>query len=66
MGLICFIEPWHGVGDIKMILFGLSSGLFWGLGIVLTKREFNKHAPDIMAFTVWKMLFGGLSMVRVA
>lgn len=66
VGLICFIEPWHGVGDIKTILLGLGSGLCWGLGTVLTKREFNKHAPDIMAFTAWQMLFGGLAMVPVA
>jgi drug/metabolite transporter (DMT)-like permease len=66
VGLICFIEPWHSVGDIKTILVGLGSGLCWGLGTVLTKREFNKHVPDIMAFTTWQMLFGGLAMVLVA
>ncbi|WP_251863790.1 DMT family transporter [Achromobacter sp. Marseille-Q4962] len=65
-GLICFIEPWGGMGDVKPVLLGLGSGFCWGVGTVLSKRMFDRHAPDIMTFTAWQMLFGGLVMVPVA
>ena len=66
IGLICFVEPWNGLGDMRPVLLGLGSGLCWGVGTVLSKRMFERHAPDVMTFTAWQMLFGGLVMVPVA
>jgi len=66
IGLVCFVEPWNGLGDIRPVLLGLGSGLCWGIGTVLSKRMFERHAPDVMTFTAWQMLFGGLVMVPVA
>ncbi len=66
LGLICFLEPWNGVGDYQPVLLGLLSGFFWGLGTVLSKRMFDQHKPDILVFTAWQMFFGGLVVVPVA
>ena len=64
VGLVCFVEPWNGLGDIRPVLLGLGSGLSWGVGTVLSKRMFDRHAPDVMTFTAWQMLFGGLVMTQ--
>ncbi|MDQ6216862.1 DMT family transporter, partial [Achromobacter insolitus] len=66
IGLVCFVEPWNGLGDIRPVLLGLGSGLCWGVGTVLSKRMFERHAPDVMTFTAWQMLLGGLVMTPVA
>ena len=66
IGLVCFVEPWNGLGDIKPVLLGLGSGLCWGVGTVLSKRMFERHRPDVMVFTAWQMLLGGLVMAPVA
>ncbi|MDM9557951.1 MULTISPECIES: DMT family transporter [Bordetella] len=65
-GLVCFLEPWGGMGDAAPVLLALGSGLCWGLGTVLSKRMFDLHAPDLMTFTAWQMLLGGLVMTPVA
>ena len=66
IGLVCFVEPWNGLGDIKPVLLGLGGGLCWGVGTVLSKRMFERHRPDVMVFTAWQMLLGGLVMAPVA
>lgn len=66
VGLVCFVEPWNGLGDIRPVLLGLGSGLSWGVGTVLSKRMFDRHAPDLMTFTAWQMLLGGLIMTPAA
>jgi len=67
-GLLCFLEPWAGglAGGPAPILLGLAGGLCWGLGTVLSKRMFDRHAPDILTFTAWQMLLGGLAMLPLA
>ena len=65
-GLVCFIAPWGGMGDIAAVLLAAGGGLCWGLGTVLSKRMFNRHAPDLMTFTAWQMLMGGAASVPVA
>lgn len=66
IGLVCFVEPWNGLGDIRPVLLGLGSGLSWGVGTVLSKRMFERHKPDVMTFTAWQMLLGGLAMAPLA
>lgn len=66
IGLVCFVEPWNGLGDIRPVLLGLGSGLSWGVGTVLSKRMFELHKPDVMTFTAWQMLLGGLVMAPLA
>ena len=66
MGLVCFLEPWGGVGDWSSVVLAVAGGLSWGLGTVLSKRMFDLHAPDLMTFTTWQMLLGGLLTVPAA
>ncbi len=65
-GLVCFLEPWHGMGDAVPVVLGVLSGLCWGLGTALSKRMFEQYSPDIVTFTAWQMLFGALLMTPVA
>lgn len=66
-GLLCFVAPWKGlVGGLLPIALGTMAGLFWGLGTVLAKRAFDRHAPDVLVFSAWQMLLGGLAIVPVA
>jgi drug/metabolite transporter (DMT)-like permease len=66
VGLLCVMQPWRPIGDGASIVLALSSGLCWGLGTVLAKKGFNRHQPDIIAFTGWQMFLGGAVMVPVA
>jgi len=66
IGLVCFLEPWGGMGDALAVLLALAGGLSWGLGTVLSKRMFDRHAPDLMTFAAWQMLVGGLVLVPAA
>ena len=65
-GLVCFLEPWAGMGDWLSVILAVAGGLCWGLGTVLSKRMFNLHAPDLMTFTTWQMLLGGLMTLPAA
>lgn len=65
-GLLCVIEPWHTLGDTASVLLGLAGGLSWGVGTVLAKVMFNRYKPDVVAFTGWQMLLGGLVVIPVA
>ena len=65
-GLVCFLEPWGGMGDLTAVVLALGGGLSWGLGTVLSKRMFERHAPDLMTFAAWQMLLGGLLLVPIA
>ncbi|WP_442862071.1 DMT family transporter [Bordetella sp. 02P26C-1] len=65
-GLICFLEPWHGLGNWLSATLAVGAGLSWGLGTVLSKRMFDRHAPDVMTFTAWQLLLGGMAAVPAA
>ncbi|WP_415790465.1 DMT family transporter [Bordetella tumulicola] len=65
-GLVCFLEPWQGLGDWFPAVCAVAGGLFWGLGTVLSKRMFDLHAPDLMTFTTWQMLLGALMTLPAA
>lgn len=65
-GLICYLDPWGGMGDWLSVVLAVTGGLFWGLGTVLSKRMFDQHAPDLMTFTTWQMFLGGLVTLPAA
>jgi drug/metabolite transporter (DMT)-like permease len=66
LGLVCVIEPWRGLGNIHNALLAVGGGAAWGLGTVLSKRMFERHAPSPLAFTAWQMLFGALALCVIA
>ncbi len=61
-GLVCVMEPWHGVGTLRAALLAVAGGLGWALGTVLSKRMFQLYAPSPLSFTAWQMLFGAVAL----
>ncbi|WP_114239510.1 DMT family transporter [Dyella sp. C9] len=66
IGLVCIIEPWHGLGNARSTFLAIGAGLAWAMGTVLSKRVFIRHAPTPLNLTAWQMLFGALALVVVA
>jgi len=65
-GLVCVIEPWRGLGNMHSALLAVGGGAAWGMGTVLSKRMFQRHAPSPLAFTAWQMLLGALGLGVIA
>ena len=65
-GLVCVMEPWHGLGSLHSALLAVTGGVGWALGTVLSKRMFQLHAPSPLSFTTWQMLFGALALGIIA
>ncbi|WP_445145499.1 DMT family transporter [Dyella sp. Tek66A03] len=66
VGLVCIIEPWHGLGNTSSTLLAIGAGMAWAMGTVLSKRVFTHHAPTPLNLTAWQMLFGAIALVIVA
>lgn len=66
LGLLCIIEPWRGLGNMQSTALAIGGGASWGLGTVLSKRMFERHAPSPLAFTAWQMLLGALGLCVIA
>lgn len=60
VGLVAIIAPWQGMGSIYGSLLALAGGASWGLGAVLSKLMFKRHAPEVLNLAVWQMLLGVL------
>jgi drug/metabolite transporter (DMT)-like permease len=65
-GLVLVLEPWRGLGSLHSALLAIAGGAFWGLGTVLSKRMFERHAPSPLSLTAWQMLIGSLVLGLVA
>ncbi|WP_266183585.1 DMT family transporter [Dyella humicola] len=65
IGLVCIIEPWHGMGNTGSTLLAIGAGMAWAMGTVLSKRVFLHHAPTPLNLTAWQMLFGSIALVIV-
>ena len=68
-GLLLVLEPWHGVGALGSALLAIAGGLAWAIGMVLSKREFNKRTlrgAGALSLTAWQMLAGSVGLVIVA
>ena len=62
IGLLCIIEPWRPMGSVMSTLLAILGGLAWAVGTVLSKRLFQRHAPDVLNLTAWQMLAGGVAL----
>ena len=65
-GLVCVMEPWHGLGSLHSSLLAVAGGFAWALGTVLSKRMFELHAPSPLSFTAWQMVFGAVALGVIA
>lgn len=66
IGLLLIIAPWQGVGELEPVLLAIAGGFCWGLGTVLSKRQFQRGAVSLLSLTAWQMLFGTLGLVSLA
>ncbi len=60
VGLVAIIAPWQGMGSLTGSLLALGGGASWGLGTVLSKMMFQRHAPNVLGLTMWQMALGAL------
>ncbi|MEO7071693.1 MAG: EamA family transporter [Rhodanobacter sp.] len=65
-GLLCIIEPWHAMGSVLSTTLAIAGGAMWAAGTVLSKRMFQRHAPEVLSLTAWQMLIGGAVLGVVA
>ena len=66
LGLVCIIEPWHGLGNATSTALAIAGGAAWAGGTVLSKRLFRQHAISALSLTAWQMLAGGVVLGLVA
>jgi drug/metabolite transporter (DMT)-like permease len=66
LGLLCILEPWHGLGSPFGTALALAGGAAWAAGTVLSKRLFQRHTVSALALTSWQMLIGALALGGVA
>jgi drug/metabolite transporter (DMT)-like permease len=66
LGLLCILEPWHGLGSPFGTALALAGGAAWAAGTVLSKRLFQRHGVSALALTSWQMLVGALALGAVA
>jgi drug/metabolite transporter (DMT)-like permease len=66
LGLVFIIEPWRGFGGAQSSLLAVGGGVLWGLGVVLSKRLFQRCHSTALSLTTWQMLFGALLLSAIA
>jgi drug/metabolite transporter (DMT)-like permease len=66
LGLLCIIEPWHGMGSATGTVLAIGGGMAWAAGTVLTKRLLRGRVVSLLALTAWQMLAGGVALGLVA
>lgn len=66
LGLAAVIAPWQGMGSLWGSLLALGGGASWGLGVVLTKKMFQRHRVEVLNLTTWQMFLGAVLTLPVA
>jgi drug/metabolite transporter (DMT)-like permease len=66
LGLVFILEPWHGLGGTGSALLAIAGGICWALGVVLSKRLFQRCHTTALSLTTWQMFFGMLLLVAIA
>jgi drug/metabolite transporter (DMT)-like permease len=65
-GLLLVVAASAGPTPASAALLAVASGLCWAAGTVLSKRLLARQKLDLLAFTTWQMLFGGLVLAAAA
>lgn len=65
-GLTLVLEPWAGLGGAGNSLLALGGGMCWAVGVVLSKRLFQRGGVSALSLTAWQMLIGTLGLIVVA
>ncbi|GAA0712935.1 DMT family transporter [Dokdonella soli] len=65
-GLVLVLEPWLGLGGARSSLLAIAGGACWAIGVVLSKRLFQRGNVSALSLTAWQMLIGSLGLIVVA
>jgi len=65
-GLLLVLEPWHQAGNATSTAMALAGGFAWAIGVVLSKRMFQRGGVGVLSLTAWQMLFGTLVIIAIA
>ncbi|GAA3924791.1 DMT family transporter [Luteimonas lutimaris] len=65
-GLLLVLEPWHGLGVPGSAALAIGGGACWAIGMVLSKRLFQRGEAGLLSLTAWQMLVGSLGLVVIA
>ena len=65
-GLALVLEPWLGLGSAGSSALAIAGGVCWALGVLLSKRMFQRGGVNALSLTAWQMLIGALLLVVIA
>ncbi|MGH8174570.1 MAG: DMT family transporter [Rhodanobacteraceae bacterium] len=66
LGLVLIIEPWLGLGGARSAIYAITGGICWAIGVVLSKRLFQRGGIGALSLTAWQMLIGTLFLIAIA
>lgn len=66
IGLALVIEPWLGLGGARSAFCAVAGGVCWAVGVVLSKRLFQRGGVSALSLTAWQMLIGTLFLIVIA
>ena len=64
-GLLLVLKPWLGFGTAFSSALALAGGLCWAIGVVLSKRVFQRGGVSAVSLTAWTLLIGTLGLLLV-
>ena len=65
-GLVFIFDPVHKSPDLFSMIMAISSGFFWGCGVVLVKHYHHTNPKiDLLNLTAWQMLLGSIPIIFV-
>jgi drug/metabolite transporter (DMT)-like permease len=66
IGLMLVLEPWLGIGNAQSAALALGGGVCWAIGVVMSKRLFQRGGVSALSLTAWQMLIGTFGVVVIA
>jgi len=65
-GLLCILMPFRFEEGVLSKGLALLSGVSWAVGIIVSKKVQQRASADLISFTAWQMLFGGIPLTAAA
>ena len=66
LGLLLVLEPWQGIGGTESSMLAITGGACWAIGVVLSKRLFQRGNVSALSLTAWQMLMGSIGLIALA
>lgn len=65
-GIVLILDVWNTHGSLFADVIALIAGVFWAIGVIISKRVQRAGTVDVLGLTAWQMLFGGIAVGVVA